>query len=217
MSGMRELSHIIHPGMPVYPGDPDVAFATTATIEKDGVEVTSLQLSTHTGTHVDAPSHSILGGRTVAELALDELRGPGLVVHLPELAPGTEITLAVLEGAIGGRVPSVVPPIVVVDTGWARHYGSPLALEHPWLSPAAAGALLRAGMRVLGVDAFSPDRTTPGGTTFPVHDLVLGSDGVIVENLCNLDGLPPHVIIEIAPLPVRADGASARVVAFPAG
>ncbi len=46
-------------------------------------------------------------------------------------------------------------------------------------------------MRVLAVDTLSPDPT--GGQTFPVHEEVLGSDRLIVENLCGLDGLPTRV------------------------
>ncbi|BCI52664.1 hypothetical protein NIIDNTM18_19420 [Mycolicibacterium litorale] len=68
-------------------------------------------------------------------------------------------------------------------------------------------------MRVLAVDTLSPDPTGVD-TDFPVHQVVLGADALIVENLCNLDGLPARVRIGFFPLPVDADGAPVRAVAF---
>ncbi|WP_217182958.1 cyclase family protein [Streptomyces sp. AC495_CC817] len=212
-----DLTHVLRDGMPVYPGDPEVTFATTAEIDTDGVAVTALHLSTHTGTHLDAPSHSIRGGRTAAEIDLDEVRGPALVLHLEPLAPFAEITVEVLERAYGRELPPTLPPIIVLDAGWAQHYGSARAFEHPALTPAAGEMLVARGMHVLGVDSLSPDPTSPDGTSFPVHDLILGADGIIVENLCNLDALPALVDIEIVPLPIDADGATVRVTARDGG
>ena len=70
-------------------------------------------------------------------------------------------------------------------------------------------------MHVLGVDTLSPDPTDPHGTSeFPVHEVVLGGDGLIVENLTGLDGLPTRVRIGVFPLRLAVDGAPARAVAF---
>ena len=114
--------------------------------------------------------------------------------------------------ALGGEVPRRVPQIVVVDTGWASRFGTDAALEHPALDPDAAAELLRRGMRLLAVDTLSPDPT--GGDGFPVHDVVLGGDALIVENLTGLEGLPERVRIGFFPLPIDADGAPVRAVAF---
>ena len=67
-------------------------------------------------------------------------------------------------------------------------------------------------MRLLAVDTLSPDPT--GGDGFPVHDVVLGGDALIVENLTGLDGLAERVRIGFFPLPIDADGAPVRAVAF---
>jgi kynurenine formamidase len=70
-------------------------------------------------------------------------------------------------------------------------------------------------MHVLGVDTLSPDPTEAAGTTaFPVHEVVLGGDGLIVENLTGLEGLPSRVRIGVFPLSLANDGAPARAVAF---
>jgi kynurenine formamidase len=209
---VRELSHRITSGMQVYPGDPGVDLGLALELVRDGVDVTQLHLGSHTGTHLDAPSHTVPGGRTTGRVGLDELVGEALVVHLEGLAPRQRYGLDELASALGGEVPRRVPQIVVVDTGWASRFGTDAALEHPALDPDAAAELLRRGMRLLAVDTLSPDPT--GGDGFPVHDVVLGGDALIVENLTGLEGLPERVRIGFFPLPIDADGAPVRAVAF---
>lgn len=209
---MRELSHRITSGMQVYPGDPGVEVRAALELARDGVDVAALHLGSHTGTHLDAPSHTVRGGRTTGRIGLDELVGDAIVVHLEGLERGQQYGLAEFAAALGGAVPDRVPRIVVVDTGWALRFGTDAALAHPAIDPDAATELLRRGMRVLAVDTLSPDPT--GGDGFPVHDVVLGGDALIVENLCRLEGLPERVRIGFFPLPIDADGAPVRAVAF---
>jgi kynurenine formamidase len=198
--------------MQVYPGDPGVEIGSALEVARDGVDVAQLHLGSHTGTHLDAPSHTVPGGRTTGRIGLDELVGESLVVHLDGLAPRQLYGLAELASALADGLPERVPPIVVVDTGWASRFGTDAALEHPALDPDAAAELLRRGMRVLAVDTLSPDPT--GGDGFPVHDVVLGGDALIVENLTGLEGLPERVRVGLFPLPIDADGAPVRAVAF---
>ena len=62
-------------------------------------------------------------------------------------------------------------------------------------------------------DTLSPDATgTDGG--FPVHEVVLGGDGLIVENVCGLDDLPARLRVGFFPLRLAGDGAPVRGVAF---
>ncbi|GAA2041253.1 cyclase family protein [Agromyces tropicus] len=215
--GVRDLSRPIADGMAVYPGDPPVHLAPALELERDGAAVTALELGSHTGTHVDAPAHVVAGGRTMAQVALDELVGDALVCHLAGLADGATYGLGELAASVaGGVLPAVVPPVVVVDTGWWRWFGTERALRHPSLSPEAARALVDRGMHVLAVDTLSPDPTDAAGTPgIPVHRIVLGADRLIVENLTDLDGLPERVRIGCFPLRLDGDGAPARVVAFP--
>ena len=55
---------------PVYPGDPKPTITQTNTIEKDGYAWTEMTLLTHHGTHVDAPSHMIEGGKHLSDFPL---------------------------------------------------------------------------------------------------------------------------------------------------
>lgn len=207
---MRDLSHPVRTGMQVYPGDPAVDLSPALELDRDGAAVTSLHLGSHTGTHVDAPAHTVAAGRTMDLVTLEELVGDALLIRVPGLGDRATIGVADL-----GELPDRVPSIVVVDTGWARHFGTERALRHPALGVDTARLLVERGMHVLGVDTLSPDPTDAAGTTeFPVHEVVLGGDGLIVENLTGLDGLPPRVRIGVFPLRLAGDGAPARAVAF---
>lgn len=207
-----DLSHPVVDGMQVYPGDPAVRIEPALTVAADGVDVASIRMGSHTGTHVDAPSHSIEGGRTMADVALDELVGAALVVRVAGLADGDVYGWRELEAA--GPLPERVPPIVLVDTGWAAHFGSERALRHPALGGDAARELVRRGMRVLAVDTLSPDPTGSTDASFPVHEVVLGADGLIVENVRGLEALPATVRVGFLPLRLVGDGAPVRAVAF---
>lgn len=205
---IRDLSHPIDDGMPVYPGDPPVTVRPALTLDADGVAVTALEMGSHTGTHIDAPSHTVAGGRTMAEVSLDELVEESLVIRVPKLEPGEVYGLDRL-----GSLPDELPPIVIIDTGWAQWFlDDERRKQHPAFHADAARELVRRGMRVLAVDTLSPDLT--GGEAFPVHEVVLGSDGLIIENLRGLEGLPATMRVGFFPLRLGGDGAPVRAVAF---
>lgn len=209
---LRDLSHPITDGMPVYPGDPTVHLHTALDLERDGVAVTGLRLGSHTGTHIDAPSHTVAGGRTLAEVSLEELVGDALVIRMPELGEREIYGWEQLNAS--ASIPSQVPPIVVIDTGWAKWFGDTRGVRHPALDAEAARELVARGMRVLAVDTLSPDLTDESAADFPVHEIVLGGDGLIVENLCGLEAVPANVRIGFFPLRLGGDGAPVRAVAF---
>ncbi|GAA1219322.1 cyclase family protein [Rhodoglobus aureus] len=208
---MRELSHPIITGMQVYPGDPAVSIESALAVAEDGVDVSLLHLGSHTGTHLDAPSHTVAGGRTTGSIAIDELVGDALVVHLSGLAAHATYGLDEITAALG-ELPPAVPDIVIMNTGWAKHFSTDEALNHPALAPDAATELMRRGMRLLAVDTLSPDPTGEGSTGFPVHEVVLGGDALIVENITGLDGLPQRLRVGFFPLAIDADGAPVRAV-----
>src|SRR6266481_5365154 len=75
----------IHPGMPIYEGDPAVEIAAWSALEKgDSANVSFLHFGAHTGTHVDAPAHFIQGARQIDALPLEVLMGLARVVRVPD-------------------------------------------------------------------------------------------------------------------------------------
>lgn len=200
-----DLTHPVETGMPVYPGDPTVTVTEVATVAAEGCSVRSLSLGSHTGTHVDAPAHVVQGGRTVDGILPDELTGTASVLHIPGLGSGEVITPSHLGAWRPAR-------IVLIATGWDAYWGTDAYLEYPVLGEDACRLLVDSGMHVLGMDTASPDPS--GADLLPVHDLLLGADRLIVENLRGLRHLPPCVEFTALPLPVvDGDGSPVRAVA----
>ncbi|MFD5600947.1 cyclase family protein [Leucobacter sp. NPDC058333] len=210
-----DLSHPVASGMPVYPGDPEVTIVPALSVAEDGVAVARLDLGSHTGTHLDAPAHSVVGGRTVDSIPLGLLTGPARVLRVgPQPAVASE-QLGIAR--IVGGLPAQLPEIVCIATGWDVHFGAPLGRTHPAISIALARELWERGARVLGVETLSPDPTDSADASpaMPVHEFWLGNDGVIVENLTGLAALPDEVEMALLPLRLAAgDGSPIRAVAF---
>jgi kynurenine formamidase len=178
------------------------------TLERDGYRVSHLHLGSHSGTHLDAPSHVAGDGTTVDQLPLHLLVGPAVVVDLRDLGPREPVEWERLAaGARPGRM-------LVLHTGWDRSWGTSAYEDHPYLSAEAARALVDAGVRVVGTDALSIDET--GGTAFPAHEALLHAGGVVVENLTNLAAVDhPEPVLSVLPLPLRGvDGSPVRAVAL---
>ncbi|GAB7190215.1 cyclase family protein [Kineococcus sp. NUM-3379] len=205
-----DLTQPMTPGMPVYPGDPEFRSTPAATLQRDGCNVLALHLGSHTGTHVDVPFHVRADGARLDEVPLERLGGPAVVVDVRDTAAREGIGWERLAPHAARFRPGAV---VLLHTGWSRHWGAPGYGAHPWLEPGAAARLVAAGVRSLGVDCLSPD--PPG--SLGVHTAVLGAGGILVENLTGLERLDcladPHVAF--FPLPLAgADGAPVRAVAW---
>lgn len=206
---LHDLTRPLSTGMPVYPGDPEVAIEEVLRVAVDGCSVRSVRLGTHSGTHVDAPAHTVPGGRTVDGIDPEELTGQAAVLHLPDLVPGQRITAQTL-GEVWGYGTASLPAIVLIATGWDRHWGTDAYLRHPVVTGDAATALVDAGVQVLGLDTASPD----GADSLGAHEVLLGADRLIIENLRGLADLPRRVEFTALPLNiVGGDGAPVRAVA----
>ena len=95
-----DISIPISPGMPVWPGDPPVVLERVSSMDAGAHDnVSRLECSVHTGTHVDAPHHFLNDGRTVDALSLDVLTGPVQVIQVPDDVG--LITAEILEKASG--------------------------------------------------------------------------------------------------------------------
>lgn len=241
VSTLIDLTHPVTTGMPVYPGDPQVALWPALTTGDAGVNVLALHLGSQSGTHVDAPYHVDVTWPTLDGLPLELFTGPAVVADLRGLAPRTAVTAARLAPSLDRLPPG---GILLLATGWPRHWGTGHYLAHPYLSAEAAEAIVEAGVRTLGVDALSVDATPDPGPAAPsvdtpaepanepdrapekptlaAHRTLLGAPGgaVIAENLTDLtpllDAQSAGHPIEVSLFPLRlaaADGAPVRAVA----
>lgn len=208
-----DLTHRLRSGMPVYPGDPPVRFTVAASIAEVGVNVMHLALGSHSGTHVDAPRHSLDAGETIDAIDVARLIGPARVIAVPDLPARTRIRA----DDIGDQLRRVRPAdIVLFHTGWSRRFDEPDYVDHPFLDPEVARRLLEAGVTTVGIDALSPDETPRDGSVPPLefHDVFLGAGGLLVENLARLDevtGAAPRFLG--LPLPIaEGDGSPIRAI-----
>src|SRR6056297_2523622 len=159
-----DLSHSIRTGMPVFPGDPPVECDGLATVPEEGYRTTQLRLSTHTGTHVDAPAHMLADGKTIDDYPAETFRFLATVVDCTGLDPRTAIDTDELVEAVADTQLEGID-LVVIHTGWDRHWGTDRYVDHPFLTAGAAETLVEWECHV-GVDVPNVD-PTPDGETEP--------------------------------------------------
>jgi len=184
----------------------------------------------HGGTHLDAPIHFGADRWTAAEVPLDRLIGPAVVIDVSQQAAADadyRLTLADLMAwqARNGTIPPGA--MVLLRTGWSRYwpdhtryFGSPAQhdasdLHFPSFGAEAADWLVaERRVAVLGVDTASIDYGP--AADFPVHQIAAAANVVGLENLTQLERLP-EVGAWVAALPMKIAGGSggpARVVAL---
>jgi len=110
--------------------------------------------------------------------------------------------------------------IVVLETGWWRHFGTERYARHPSLSVEVAEWLVSREVAMVAVDTGTPDLPVPlrpPNFRWPVHHVLLGAGVLIAEHLTNLATLSGlRVELLLAPLNIRgADGAPVRALGRP--
>ena len=199
-----DLTHVIRPGMPVYPGTVPPTVEPASSFERDGYRETALSLWSHVGTHMDAPAHLFADGATLDSLPPERFAGPAALLDCRGVRTVTAEMVS--------RLPLERVRFVILRTGWEDRFGDASYYEgFPTLTEDAARLLADAGLYGVGVDAISVD---PVGVPLVIHRILLGAGMVNIENLRGLDALPPE--FELLALPLcfeNADGAPVRALA----
>ena len=219
-----DLTHEFTAGFPVYTGNPP-ARRTLTTIPANGFYKQEWTFDEHSGTHMDAPAHFVAGGRFTPQLDLRELVLPIVVIDIARRAqsdPDTVVTADDLRRFERryGRIPDGA--LVAMDSGWAAKVGDDAAYKggppgdyhFPGFGDEAIEYLLdRRNAAAIGVDTLSLDNGQ--STTFSVHVNWLNADNYGLENLANLDQLPPSGATAIVGVIPWQDGSGgpARVLA----
>lgn len=222
-----DLSHPLRPGMPHWPGDPTTAFDEVATLERDGYFLRRLSLGEHTGTHVNSPAAFHSGGVGIDQYSPSSLVRSAIVIDVrgraaanPDYLLGVNVLLE-WEKEHG---PFPAGSLALLHTGWQEKWDNPPAylgdsgdgiLHFPGFGVQALGVLLtQRGAAGIGIDTPGVD----GGkdTTYSINRRVLERPRIVLENLCNLDRLPPQgatLVIGILRLQ-GGSGSPASVLAF---
>lgn len=208
-----DLTHTILEGIPTYQGGSPPHFEWNATFEASGRTSTRLNMSTHTGTHIDAPLHFIHGGATVDSLPLESLVGQMALINASALPrDGRSIDPRAFRRASGHLQDG---DIAVVFFGVDRLFGLPAyTTDFPVLALESIEWLLDRKIRAFGTDAVSVDPMD--SLEQANHKLLLGQGVPIMECLANLAAVGQERCL-LAALPLKLGGREAspcRVIAM---
>ncbi len=222
-----DLTHTVSPDMPIWPGDPEYELEPWATIEEDGYNLNRISIGEHSGTHFGAPIHFIEGGRTAETFTPRELVRYAVVFDVSAQGAENPDYRLTLDDVLAweeeyGPVPT--GSVALLYTGWAAYWDDPAAymgededgvLHWPGFSAEAADYLVNErGVAGLGIDTHGVD---PGNDEeFAPNTILFEAGGFHLENLTNLDQLPPTgAILFIGAVPYEGGtGGPARVFAL---
>lgn len=212
--GLIDLSHVIEDGMTTYKGLPGPHICDYWTREASAAnyddgstfQIGRIDMVANTGTYVDSPFHRYADGKDLSELPLESLANlDGVVIRRP-----FENGLVIDADAFAGH--DIRGKAVLIATGWDRHWRTDAYFtDHPFLTEAAASALVEGGAAFVGIDSHNIDDTRVRAR--PVHTRLLGADIPIGEHLTGLGQLPdsdfrfsavPPKIRGMGTFPVRA-------------
>lgn len=197
-----DLTRTFTARMPVFPGDSPTRL--TRDIDAgDGITHFHIETGLHAGTHMDAPLHMIPGGKKLSEFSVEKFVAQG---HLIDARGKEEINVSLLDNKNIQQ-----GDCVLIYTGFDEKFGTPeFYTDYPVLAEDFARELVDIGISFIGMDTPSPDNAP-----YAVHRILLGSDILIIEGLCNLNELATISSFEVIALPAKfeAEAAPIRVVA----
>ena len=197
-----------------FPGSPKPHFIEWETISRDGYNLELLFMSSHTGTHIDAPFHFVKNGKKIHEIPPERLVNEAILIKIRK-KPNEAILKTDIQkfekkfGAIQ------VGETVIFWTGWQKNLEKDIYFtKNPGLSISAAKYLVSKKINLVGID--SPSIDLGKDSKFSVHHILAKNNILIVENLSNLDKIKPmkfHLIT--VPLKLKnATGSPIRAFGF---
>ncbi len=189
-----DISEPIEPGSATFPGDTPFSQEWVARQERGAsCNVSTIRMSVHVGTHTDAPLHFDLAGPDIASVDLRQYIGRCRVVDVtgagtPSLIPAAALTPQLLQGA----------ERILFRT---RHDHDHRQWQPAFtaVGPEAARVLVRAGIRLVGIDTPSMDHAD--SKELDGHHLLYEGGVAILENI-DLRGVPAGDY-ELIALPLR--------------
>ena len=211
---LLDLTLTVSENIPTFPGSPQPSFVQDKNVENDGYNSELLFLSSHTGTHLDAPYHFQEKGEKIHEISLKRLVSSAILVKSRKKGdqPITKTDIQKFEKK-HGKIPS--GSTVIFWTGWQKMIKNiSYFIRNPGLSTAAAKYLVSKKINLVGTD--SPSIDLGKDKRFPVHHIFSKNNVLIVENLTNLEKIRSskfHFVV--LPLKLKgATGSPVRAIAF---
>ena len=209
-----DLTLTISEKIPTFPGSPKPHFIEWEIIPKDGYNLELLFLSTHTGTHIDAPFHFVKNGKKIHEITPERLVNEAVLIRIGKNSNRfiSKIDIQNFEHK-NGKIKN--GSTVVFYTGWQKNLNKEFYFtENPGLSVSAAKYLVSKKINMVGID--SPSIDLGSDSKFSVHHILAKNNILIVENLANLNKIKSnsfHLIT--SPLKLKnATGSPIRAFGF---
>jgi len=209
-----DLTLTVSEKIPTFPGSPKPNFIEWETIANDGYNLELLFLSSHTGTHIDAPFHFVKNGKKIHEILPERLVNEAIMIKVRKKA-----NQAISKSDIqkfeqkNGKIDN--GSTIVFQTGWQKNLSKEFYFtRNPGLSASAAKYLVSKKINLIGID--SPSIDLGRDSKFSVHHILAKNNILIVENLANLNKINStnfHLIT--TPLKLKnATGSPIRAFAF---
>ncbi len=209
-----DLTLTISEEIPTFPGSPQPNFINWETLEKDGYNLELLFLSSHTGTHIDAPYHFLKKGQKIHQIVTRRLVTEAILIKIRKVA-NQSITKTDIEKFEKkyGKIDD--GSTVIFHTGWQKNLKKEsYFLRNPGLAISAAKYLVSKKINLVGID--SPSIDLGKDSKFSVHHILAKSGILIVENLANLEKINSEMFhLIVAPLKLKnATGSPVRAMAL---
>ncbi len=202
-----DISVPVSNSIPVWPGDPPVRLVKSSHLSRDGshtVTVTSAEMGSHTGTHLDAPHHMIDGGKRLNDFPLEILIGKATVLEILGVR-------SIGRAELGRHSWNGIERVLFKTENSSHWNDGKFYEEFVYLEPSGAEFLAERGVRLAGIDYLSIDKFK--SESHPAHLVLLTRNILILEGL-NLDAVPAGEYTLLAlPLNLQdAEGAPVRAV-----
>ena len=197
-----DLSHPISNDMSTYPTDPDVCIVREKEISSDRSLLHRFTMGTHTGTHLDVPSHIIPLGKTLNDFTLSNFTGIAIKVD-----ENSYDKLDNIDEKYDG---------IIYDTGWYKYFNNPeifYGSNRPVIPQFIIEKSITLSVKFFGCDLPSVDCS--GSKDKPVHHALLNQDIIVYESLTNLQQISVLTPFEFYGFPlsfVGLDGSPVRAV-----
>ena len=209
-----DLTLTISEKIPTFPGSPQPNFINWESIEKDGYNLELLFLSTHTGTHIDAPYHFVKKGQKIDQIVTKRLVTEAVLIKIRKGSDQaiTKTDIQKFEKKFGKIDDGST---VIFHTGWQKNLKKKsYFLKNPGLTVSGGNYLASKKINLVGID--SPSIDLGINNKFSVHHVLAKNGILIVENLSNLEKIHSekfHLIV--APLKLKnATGSPVRAMAL---
>lgn len=199
-SKIVDLTHSIHPNIPIWPGDPPVEFETVSQIKTSGYFLRKFSMGEHSGTHMNAPNSFYSEGASIDSYPPQSLVVPAIAMDIRDKSlVNPDYALTIDDVLSWEQEHRFIEPgnIIILYTGWQEKWADEVAFfnpddrgicHFPGFSQSVTQFLLKERLIAgVGTDTHGVD---PGqNESFYVNKLVLKEQRIVLENLANLDQL----------------------------